>query len=416
MKPGKTWKLVLITFVMACLFLAGCGGSTEPKIKKAPETYDFDSGEDYAFTADLKGYEEYTLYIGDTRLDKTEYTYEDGKFVISAYSLMYLELGKTYDFKLETEGGSSTFKVEMISSSNLSMNTEDVTFDYSNPEDLVLQADFGKQKIADIRLGAKNYADPELYEYSDKDKTLTLKKEMLMTLAGETNILVRLENGKEFSFNLKSTVLAKADFEDPEEIAIWKGNYGMFWDCEIAQAEEDGNHIGKVTPQYDHLFVFGNHYWGEMGNVSFEKGEAYHVEFDVKADEASAVKQMTIYLRKAFESYDPRCGIDPSGEGDDVQKSYTLDFSKGGCTGNGTEDFVTYTYDEKTGWTHVIVEFKTASSYDMILNANGGYYFDSDRAGENGTGSAPTNAENIQAKENAKGICWLFDNVTVSKK
>ena len=415
----KRIKNILFVLVLGCLILAGCADSTAPKIKNAPKEYDFDSGKDYVFTADLKGYKECTLYIGETRLDKTEYTYDENKetFTVSAYSLMYLELGKSYEFKLETEGGSATFNVKMVSASNLSMDTGDVVFDHSKPEDLVLKADFGEQKIENIRLGSKNYADPKQYSYSEKDKTLTLKKDLLMTLAGETNILVRLENGKEFSFNLKSTMLAYADFEDAENNAVLTNNYGMFWGTTIEQADgKDGNHVGRIHPEYDHLFVFGNHYWGAMGNVTFEKGKSYTVEFDVKPEETSSAKSMTIYLRKAFESYDPRCGIDPAGEGDDVQKYFTLDFGSGSVKGEGDKDFVTYTYDEKTGYAHVKIEFKTVTSYDMILNANtGSFYYDGDRPGEKGSTKAPTNADNLAAREQAKGICWLFDNMSVSK-
>lgn len=418
MKTTKFLAGILAIAVLGCLLLAGCGDTgTNPKIKSAPETYDFDSGTDYTFTADLKGYTDYTLTIGDTRLDKTEYTVDEatGAFAVSAYSLMYLELDETYVFKLDTGGGSANFSVKMISGSNLSMDTADASFDYSNPTDLVKSADFGGQAIADVRLGAKDYADPDMYAYSDADKTLTFKKELLMTLSGETNMLVRLENGKEFAFILKSTLLATATFDDAEQNAVLTNNYGMFWGAEIEQVEEDdGKLVGKVSPAYDHLFVFGNHYWGVMGTVAFEKGASYTVEFDVKPEATSTVKSLTIYLRKAFESYDPRCGLDPDGEGDDVQKYYTLDFSSGTCEGEGADDFVSFTYDETTGYAHVTIEFKTVSSYDMILNANtGGFYYDGDRAGESGSTDAPTNAENIAAHESAKGIAWIFDNLTL---
>ena len=298
------------------------------------------------------------------------------------------------------------------------MDTKDESFDYLNPAELVKEADFGETGIAEIRLGAKDYADPALYSYSKKDKTLTFSEELLKSLTGTTNILVRLENGKEFSFNLSSTMLAKADFENKEDNATLSGQYGIFWDANVEQTEgKDGGYAGLIHPEYDHLFVFGQHYWGTMGAVAFEKGESYTVEFDVKPDESSTEKTMKIYLRKAFDSYDPRCGIDPAGDGDDVQQDYTLDFSDGSCKGDGSEDFVEYTYDEKTGYTHVKISFKAPSAYDVILNANtGDFYYDGDRPGESGATSEPTNEDNIEAHENAKGICWIFDNLYVIKE
>ncbi len=412
----------VIFWLMACICfcLIGCGDSgTNPSVKKAPAEYDFDSGEDYTFKMDLKGYTDYSVYIGDTRLDKTEYTCdeESGEFRISSYSLMYLTLDETYEFKVQTGGGSAAFSVKMVSKSNLSMDTQDVDFDYADPKEIVINADFGDQAIADIRLGAKDYADADSYTYSEKDKTLTFSVDLLKSLSGTTNVLVRLENGKEFSFNINSTLLALADFENEDDNTLLTGQYGMFWGASITQSDDgkDGK-AGLVKPEYDHLFVFGGHYWGTMGGVAFEKGESYQVEFDVKPEASSTEKTLDLYMRKAFDSYDPRCGIDPAGDGDDVQKYYTLDLSGGDCKGDGSADFVEYEYDAKTGYTHVTVTFKASSSYDVILNLNtGSNYYDGDRPGESGASGDPTNAENIKAREAAKSVAWLFDNISVIK-
>ena len=90
----KVMRRILLLAACICLLLVGCGDSgTNPSVKKAPKEYDFDSGEDYVFTMNLKGYTDYSVYIGDTRLDKTEYTCDEekGEFKVSSYSLMYLE-------------------------------------------------------------------------------------------------------------------------------------------------------------------------------------------------------------------------------------------------------------------------------------------------------------------------------------
>ncbi len=418
MKTRRLLSLLLVAMLSLSLLLSGCGGSkTEPTIKDAPAEYDFDSNSDYVFKVDLKDYTDYALYIDGTRLDKVaEYSCntDTGEFTVSAYSLIFFEVGQTCEFKVETGGGSVTFPVKMVSGSNLSMDTKDVQFDFKNPADVVISADLGDSKIEEIRVGNKDYATEDQYEYSEKEKTLTLKKELLQTLTGTTSLLVRLDNGKEMSIDVVSTLLAGATFEKAENNALLTNTYGMFWGADVQQkTDANGNNLGMVRPEYDHLFVFGDHYWGVMGGVKLEKGTEYTMEFDVRPDESSTVKEFTIYLRKAFDTHDPRCGLDPSGEGDDVQKYYTLDFTNG-CEGKGTKDFVTYTYDESTGMTHVVVKFKTTSSFDMILNANtGGFYFDGERPGEYGVSSDPTNGENKLAYESAKGICWLFDNISV---
>ena len=376
---NRTIMRILAATLCAVLLLAGCARSPEE-----PQTgddtaiiYDLDSGKDLTLPAEAGDAAGCSVTVGDTKLDKTEFTVDDENICISSYSLMFLELNQTYTVKVDNASGVREYAVKLISSSNVSLDEKDVTFDYAQPADLVKAADFGERTISELRLGAKDYADESLYVYDNEAKTLTLKKELMMKLTGTTAILVRLSDGKEFSFNVKSTVLARADFEDEEQVSLLTDTYGIFWGTSI-ETEKDGfgNTIGRVNPEYDHLFAFG----------------------------------------KAFDSYDPRCGIDPSGEGDDVQKEYTLDFSSGSCTGNGNFDDVSFTYDETTGFTHVTAKFKTSSAYDTIFNCNTGkYYFDGDRPGEVGLSSDPTNEENKAAHENASSIIWLFDNLIVTQ-
>lgn len=413
-------KFIHVVAVLLCLILLFCGCGTGGGSQSQEDgvlEYDLDSGEDLRLSVSLDLSNGCTVYMGDTKLDKTEFSADGSTLCISSYSLLFLEQGQTYSVRVEADNKNQQFQVKMISASNFSFDDADVCFSYEAPEDVVKAADFGTQTVENIRLGARAYADPSLYSYDAQAKTLTLKKEMLMNLPGETNILVRLSGGKEFSFNLTNTLLAYTDFENPEEIALLTGNYGMFWDATIDQVQQaGGTNVGKVTPQYDHLFVFGDHYWGDMGSVAFEKGCTYQVEFDVKPDDASTEHSLTLYLRKAFESYDPRCGIDPDGEGDDVQKYATVDFTNGVATVDGNMD-IQCTYNETTGFTHVTVVFKTSTAYDTIFNCNtGANYYDGDRPGENGLSSAPTNAENKTAYENAKGIIWYFDNLTIVKQ
>ena len=416
---NRTIMRILAATLCAVLLLAGCARSPEEPQTDDETTiiYDLDSGKDLTLPAEAGDAAGCSVTVGDTKLDKTEFTVDDENICISSYSLMFLELNQTYTVKVDNASGVREYAVKLISSSNVSLDEKDVTFDYAQPADLVKAADFGERTISELRLGAKDYADETLYVYDNEAKTLTLKKELMMKLTGTTAILVRLSDGKEFSFNVKSTVLARADFEDEEQVSLLTDTYGIFWGTSI-ETEKDGfgNTIGRVNPEYDHLFAFGNHNWGNIGTVAFDKGGTYQVEFDVKPADDSSVKTLTIYLRKAFDSYDPRCGIDPSGEGDDVQKEYTLDFSSGSCTGNGNFDDVSFTYDETTGFTHVTAKFKTSSAYDTIFNCNTGkYYFDGDRPGEVGLSSDPTNEENKAAHENASSIIWLFDNLIVTQ-
>lgn len=414
MRKARLLRVVSVLLLL-CTLLAACSGSPnteQPEILQ----YDLDSGEELVLPVTAGA--DCVVYIGNTRLDKTEYTVNEKEIHISAYSLMFLNVNTTYTVKVETASEVKEFQVQIISSSTVSMDEADVTFDYANPTDLVKTADFGDQTVSEIRLGARKYADKSLYHYDSTGKTLTFKKELLMGLTGETKVLIRLSGGKEFSFTVSSSLVANADFEEPDEVALLTGNYGMFWDAKIETIKgENGSMIGKVVPQYDHLFVFGDHYWSTIGGVAFEKGASYQLEFDIKPDAASTEKTLKLYLRKAFDSYDPRCGIEPDGEGDDVQKYYVLDMSGTGCTGEGNFTDITYVYDETTGYTHVTVRFKAATAYNTILNCNtGNNYFDGDRPGENGVSNAPTNADNIAAYEAAKGICWYFDNVKIVKQ
>lgn len=422
MKIGNLCKSITV-LILLCAMLAGCGGQAQNPDTSSSATggnnsnvleYDLDSGEDLVL--EVEAGSDCTVHIGDTRLDKTEFTVGEKDVRISSYSLMFLDLGETYTIKVQSSTGTKEFQVKMISTSAVSMDEETVVFDYEHPADVVKSADFGDQTITEIRVGARKYADKSLYSYDRAAKTLTLKKELLMSVTGETNLLVRLSGGKEFSFTVNSTLCAKADFEDAEENALLSGLNGMFWDTNIETVIDNGSVVGKLVPQYDHLFVFGDHYWGTFGNVAFEKGGSYQMEFDVKVGETSTAKTLNLYIRKAFDSYDPRCGIDPNGEGDDVQKYYTLDFSGNGCTGEGNMD-VTYTYNEATGYAHVTIRFTASTAYNTILNCNtGGNYFDGDRPGESSTGSNPVNADNKAAYEAAKSVCWYFDNITVVKK
>ena len=422
MKIGNLCKSITV-LILLCAMLAGCGGQTQNPDDSSSTAgnqngnvleYDLDSGEDLVL--EVEAGSDCTVHIGDTRLDKTEFTVGEKDVRISSYSLMFLDLGETYTIKVQSSTGTKEFQVKIISTSTLYLDETPVAFDYEQPADVVKSADFGDQTITEIRMGARKYADKSLYSYDSAAKTLTLKKELLMSISGETNLLVRLSGGKEFSFTVNSTLCAKADFEDAEENALLSGQYGMFWDATVEAVADNGSFVGKIIPQYDHLFVFGDHYWGTCGDVAFEKGASYQVEFDVKVGETSTAKTLKLYIRKAFDSFDPRCGIDPNGEGDDVQKYYTLDFSGNGCTGEGNMD-VTYTYNEATGYTHVTIRFTASSAYNSILNCNtGDNYFDGDRPGESSTGSNPVNADNKAAYEAAKSVCWYFDNITVVKK
>ena len=420
----KTIALILSVVLSVSLLLSGCGGdpsnTTDPAGNAAASgtlEYNLDSGEDFTIQVSLGGATECVVFLGDTKLDKTEFTVGADSVTISSYSLMFLEVNQTYPIKIEAGGKAQEFSVKIISTSNLSLDDSAVSFDFKNPQDIVKSADFGDQTIENIRLGAKDYADPAMYSYDGSSKTLTLKKEMIMALPGTTNIMIRLSSGKEFAFDVTNTLLAAADFEAEGVAGTLTAQHGIFWGSELEiQDDGTGNHIGKLNPEYDHLFAFGDHYWGNIGGVEFEQGATYKVEFDIKPAEESTVKYVNLYLRKAFESYDPRCGIDPSGEGDDVQKYCKLDFADGTCKTDGNMD-VTCTYNEATGFTHITVTFKTSTAYDTIFNCNtGSFYYDGDRPGETGLTSDPTNAENKAAYESAKGIFWYFDNLTVIKQ
>lgn len=416
----KTIVLILSLILSVGLLLSGCGDTaqtTEPAGNGASAgtlEYNLDSGEDFTIQVSLGGAADCSVFLGDTKLDKTEFSVGTDTITISSYSLMFLEVNQTYTVKIEAGGGVQEVPVKIISTSNVSLDDSEVAFDFKNPQDIVKSADFGDQTIENIRLGAKDYADPSMYSYDGNAKTLTFQKDLLMNLPGTTNIMIRLSGGKEFAFNVTNTLMAAADFETEGVAGVLSAQHGIFWGSDIEiQDDGTGNYIGKMNPEYNHLFVFGNHYWGDMGGVEFKQGATYKVEFDIKPAEESTVKYVNLYLRKAFESYDPRCGLEPSGEGDDVQKYCTLDFSSGTCTTDGNMD-VTCTYDEATGFTHVTVVFKTSTAYDTIFNCDtGDLYYDGDRPGETGLSSDPTNADNKAAHEAAKGIFWYFDNLTV---
>lgn len=418
MKKKIAWILSVILSVS--LLFSGCGGNGQETTAPAETTgantgleYNLDSGEDFVLQVSLGGATECAIFLGDTKLDKTEFTVGTDSVTISSYSMMFLEVNQTYTVKVDVGGNVQEFSVKIISTSNLSLDDSAVSFDFKNPQDIVKSADFGDQTIENIRLGARDYADAAMYSYDGNAKTLTLKKEMIMALPGTTNIMVRLSGGKEFAFDVTSTLLAAADFEAEGIAGVLTAQHGIFWGTDL-EIQNDGT--GKLNPDYDHLFAFGDHYWGNIGGVEFEQGATYKVEFDIKPAEESTVKYVNLYLRKAFESYDPRCGIDPSGEGDDVQKYCKLDFADGTCKTDGNMD-VTCTYNDATGFTHVTVTFKTSTAYDTIFNCNtGNFYFDGDRPGETGLSTDPTNADNKAAYESAKGIFWYFDNLTVIKQ
>ena len=202
----KTIALILSVVLSVSLLLSGCGGdpsnTTDPAGNAAASgtlEYNLDSGEDFTIQVSLGGATECVVFLGDTKLDKTEFTVGADSVTISSYSLMFLEVNQTYPIKIEAGGKAQEFSVKIISTSNLSLDDAAVGFDFKNPQDIVKSADFGDQTIENIRLGAKDYADPAMYSYDGSAKTLTLKKEMIMALPGTTNIMIRLSSGKEFA-------------------------------------------------------------------------------------------------------------------------------------------------------------------------------------------------------------------------
>lgn len=344
----KMKKFIHFVAVLLCLILLFCGcgtGGGAQSQENGVLEYDLDSGEDLRLSVSLDLSNGCTVYVGDTKLDKTEFSVDGSTLCISPYSLLFLEQGQTYSVRVEADNKNQQFQVKMISASNFSFDDADVCFSYEAPEDVVKVADFGTQTVENIRLGARAYADPSLYSYDAQTKTLTLKKEMLMNLPGETNILVRLSGGKEFSFNLTNTLLAYTDFENPEEIALLTGNYGMFWDATIDQVQQaGGTNVGKVlldndfsqeldptvTKNYhksswygatatledgwlhltssEHLFVFGTHYFGAYGGLQFETGKTYTVSFDLKRGSEFSNNAFTLTLAEEVENQDPRFG------------------------------------------------------------------------------------------------------------
>ena len=208
MKNTKILRIAL-AMLLVCALLAGCG-KTETGVLE----YDLDSGADFVLEANVGSGDDCKVFVGENRLDKTEYTVGDGQIAISAYSMMFLELNETYTVKVEAGSKTQEFQVTLVSTSNVSMDESTVNFNYEAQADVVKSADFGEQTISEIRLGNRTYADTSLYTYDAAAKTLTFSKELLASLPGNTNILVRLSGGKEFSVQLCNTLLAKADFEN----------------------------------------------------------------------------------------------------------------------------------------------------------------------------------------------------------
>ena len=357
MQSGKLFQKIS-TFLLAAIMLiatVACGGKTNDSAPKAVR-YNLSDGKDLVLETDLKNCETYQMYNGATRLDKrSEYSYDaaSGKFTVLALTMIFLETDETYTFRIETEKGNRQFNVEVYSDSNRSMNTDKVVFDYAAPADIVKDADFGEESVDVIKVGTANYVDAQYYSYSKENKTLTIQKEFLSTLWGSHTLTVRLTNDEEYSFGFESNLLYKNDFSDPENLQPEITDYPAFWGTERV-SERDG--WGILEPKYDHLFVFGKHYWGLTGGVAFEAKTNYVMEFDVKPDPDSICKVLTIAVRRRDDGSDPRVGLILSG--------YALDFTNGCVGGKGflkdkefDESLATYTYDEATGVAQVKLTF-----------------------------------------------------------
>ena len=67
------------------------GGKNSPTVSENAATYDVFTGGDYTFKADLKGAEDFTLWMDGSRLGSSQYSYEGGTFTVFAIVMEYLE-------------------------------------------------------------------------------------------------------------------------------------------------------------------------------------------------------------------------------------------------------------------------------------------------------------------------------------
>lgn len=369
-------------------------GKNAPVVSGNAATYDVNEGGDYTFDVDLKGETELTLWMDGSRLGSSEYAEADGEVTVYEIVMIYLDPDTTSEFRVETPGGETSFSVSIITTSQITMNTEDVIFDFENPTDIVKDANFERETIDVVRVGVSDYVDKQYYSYEEDAEgngKFTLKKEFLSTITDNADILVRLTSGDEFGFNVKTNLLLYHDFSDAGNLNPAKGAGDakpVFWGATVTQSADEEK-WGLVNPDYDHLFVFGNHYWGTMGTVTFREGGSYELTFDVRSPETSAYRIMTIALRKSDTS-DPRTAEIMKDE-NGYEMKYVLDFTN--CfSAAGNTGFASSVYDEKTKTAQVTVHFTVPADQNVILNADGGYVMDKDEDNK---------------------IVWEFDNMKI---
>ena len=377
------------------------GGKNSPTVSENAATYDVFTGGDYTFKADLKGAEDFTLWMDGSRLGSSQYSYEGGTFTVFAIVMEYLEPDTTSVFRLVTEGGEVEFNVSIVSTSTITMDTDDVVFDYENPVDVVKEANFGEETVDVVRIGSTDYVDEQYYDYSFDEASgkgaFTLKKEFLSTIADSADILVRLTNGDEFLFTVTTNLMLDLDFSDPDNLNPARGSGSfkpVFWGAKVTQSQDEEK-WGVVNPQQDHTFVFGTHFWGTMGTVQFKRGHAYELTFDIASPEESIFRSLTIALRQNNDQ-DPR-GAEIMNDAEEHPMSFTLDFTNGYTSYGNTGFVVEDSYDEQTGVAHITVKFVAPEDQDVILNANGGQAYADSYLWSNAA--------------NDYKIFWRFDNM-----
>ena len=231
-------------------------------------------------------------------MDRTEYSYsaKTGLITLDGFTLSDYEIDKTYEIKIETDKGFASFNVSFISSNKITFNTESVTFDYNSPEDVVKSADLGEESISRVICGTSTVVDTTYYNYSNDLKCFTLKKEFVATLWGETNVLISLTNGDEFSFIVKSNLIMLNDCEEGDKFGSGRSMFYEKGTNPLVTVEAwDGKALSYSGNGGD-IFL-GRSQWGLHGGVDFKADRKYVLSFQLKLDETKNPQNHTLAFR-----------------------------------------------------------------------------------------------------------------------
>lgn len=156
----------------------GTGGGTTPTFSENAATYDVHTGGDYTFKVNLQGGTLDALWIGNDKLTKNDYEYnaETGVITVEEITMLLLDLDQTYTFKFVTDKGEETFTVKIITTSNITMNTDAVAFDYNAPADIVKDAEFEDDTISSVIVGTADAVPSRCILITERKRKLRLRR------------------------------------------------------------------------------------------------------------------------------------------------------------------------------------------------------------------------------------------------